>query len=195
MAMRFLAGSLGIPYIPIQSLFGSDILKTLLEKQKPEVALSECPFTGEKVVLLKSLQPDCAFIHVARADCEGNALIQGPRWDEDAAKAADRIVIVADEIISTELTPLLVDQVVIPASRVSTVVHQPYGAHPTSLYGVYDYDRDHLTEYVSASRTPEGMRDYLKRYVFGVPDFDGYLERVGGFKMLNRIKADAMKKY
>jgi len=195
MAMRFLAGSLGIPYIPIQSLFGSDILKTLLEKQAPEVALSECPFTGEKVVLLKSLQPDYAFIHVAKADCEGNALIHGPRWDEDAAKAADHIVIVADEIISTELTPLWVDQVIIPACRVSMVVHQPYGAHPTSLYGVYDYDYDHLTEYVSSARTPEGMQEYLKRYVFGVQDFYGYLELVGGFKKLNSIKADILKKY
>ena len=195
MAMRFLAGSLGIPYIPIQSLFGSDILKNLLDKPVPEVTLSECPFTQEKVVLLKALQPDYAFIHVAKADCEGNALIYGPRWDEDAAKAANHIVIVADEIISTEMTPLLVDQVVIPSCRVSMVVQQPYGAHPTSLYGVYDYDHDHLAQYVSAAQTPEGMRDYLNRYVFGVKDFYEYLELVGGFRKLNAIKADLLKKY
>ena len=75
------------------------------------------------------------------------------------------------------------------------VVHQPYGAHPTSLYGVYDYDYDHLTQYVSSAGTPEGMQEYLKRYVFGVQDFYGYLELVGGFKKLNSIKADVLKKY
>ena len=195
MALRFLGGSLGLPCIPIQSLLGSDILKNLLNKEVPEVKVTECPFTGEKMVLLKTLQPDVAFVHVQKADCTGNAIIQGPRWDEDAAKAADQIVIVADEIIPTELTPFLVEEVRIPAGRVSMVVHQPYGAHPTSLYGVYDYDREHLTEYASMARTPDGMQEYLDRYVRGVKDFSAYLEAVGGLEKMIRIKADALKKY
>jgi glutaconate CoA-transferase subunit A len=195
MAIRFLGGSLGLPCIPIQSLFGSDILEDLLNKEVPEVKVSECPFSGEKMLLLKTLQPDFAFIHVPKADCKGNAIIYGPRWDEDAAKAADKIIIVADEIISTELTPFLVEEVRIPACRVSMVVHQPYGSHPTSLYGMYDYDHEHITEYVSYAKTPQGMQDYLNRYVRGVNDFSEYLELVGGLKKMASIKADSLKKY
>ncbi|MDY6825844.1 MAG: CoA-transferase [Bacillota bacterium] len=195
MAMRFMGGSLGLPCIPIQSLLGSDLLESLLKKEKPEVKVTECPFSREKMVLLKTLQPDFAFIHVQKADCEGNAIINGPRWDEDAAKAADKIVIIADEIIPTELTPYLVEEVRIPACRVDIVVHQPYGAHPTSLYGSYDYDYDHLTEYVASARTEQGMDEYLDRYVRETGNFSAYLEKVGGLNKMISLKADPLKKY
>lgn len=195
MAMRFLGGSLGLPCIPIQSLLGSDLLKALLEKDKPEVLVTECPFSGEKMVMLKALQPDFAFIHVQKADCEGNALVNGPRWDEEAAKAADRIVIIADEIISPELTPFLAEEVRIPACRVEAVVHQPFGAHPTSVYGVYDYDYEHLNEYVASSRTEKGMAEYLERYIKGTKSFSAYLEQVGGLEKMISLKADPLKKY
>ncbi len=195
MAMRFLGGSLGLPSIPIQSLFGSDILKTLLNKNIPDAHVITCPFSREKMILLKSLQPDYAFINVQKADSRGNAIIHGPRWDEDAAKAADNLVIIAEEIIPEELTPTLVEEVRIPACLVSMVVHQPYSAHPTSLYGFYDYDREHLTEYVTHARTEQGMDEYLQRYVFGPEDFPAYLDLVGGLPKMTALKADSLKKY
>lgn len=195
MAMRFLGGSLGLPSIPIQSLMGSDILKNLTERHTPVHKEIECPFTGEKMVLLRTLMPDFSFVHVPKADCEGNAIIYGPRWDEDAAKSADKIVIIADEIIPTELTPFVAEEVRIPGCLVSAVVHQPFGAHPTSLYGMYDYDHEALVEYVSYAETAEGMQQYLDRYVRGTRNFDEYLELMGGFKKMNSLKADPLKKY
>lgn len=194
-AMKYLGGSLGLPCIPIQSLLGSDLLNDLLEKEKPEVEVSSCPFTGEKMVLMKTLKPDFAFIHVPKCDCEGNAIIDGPRWEEDAAKASENIIIIADEIIDTEMTPFLVEEVRIPACRVSMVVHQPYGAHPTSVYGAYDYDYDHLKLFVSQAKTEDGMKEYLDRYVRGAKDFWEYLDTVGGLKKMSSIKADLLKKY
>jgi len=195
MAMKYLGGSLGLPCIPIQSLLGSDMLGELLKKEEAEAQLSSCPFTGEKMVMLKTLMPDVAIVHVPRCDCEGNALITGPRWEEDAAKAADKIIVVADEIIDTEMTPFLVEQVRIPACRVSMVVHQPYGAHPTSVYGVYDYDYDHLKLFISQAKTEQGMQEYLDRYVRGTSDFWEYLDMVGGLEKMSRIKADLLKNY
>jgi acyl CoA:acetate/3-ketoacid CoA transferase alpha subunit len=195
MAMRFLGGSLGLPSIPIQSLMGSDIANELAAKTEPVYREMECPFTGERMVLLRTLMPDISFIHVPKADCEGNAIIYGPRWDEDAAKAAHKIVIVADEIIPTELTPFMAEEVRIPSCLVSAVVHQPFGAHPTSVYGMYDYDYDALVEYVSYAQTADGMQTYLDRYVRGTRDFDEYLELMGGFKKLNSLKANPLKKY
>ncbi len=195
MAMRFLGGSLGLPSIPIQSLLGSGILNVLLQKEDPPVSLMQCPFSDEKMVLLKTLRPDFAFIHVQKADCSGNAIIHGPRWDEDAAKAAEKIVIIADEIIPEEMVPLVVEDVRIPSCLVDMVVHQPYGGHPTSVYGLYDYDYDHLTEYVRLAGTKDGMTEYLHKYIRSSKNFYEYLDRVGGLGKMLCLKADPLKKY
>jgi len=37
------------------------------------------------------------------------------------------------------------------------------------------------------AETPEGAQEYFEKYVYGVRDFDEYLERAGGFKMLNYL--------
>lgn len=195
LCMRFLAGSLGIPYIPSQTILGSDILKNLLANKGDEIKTGECPFTGSKVVMLKALQPDYAVVHVPKADKRGNAIIYGPRWDQEAAMASDKIIIITDELISDELTPYCAQEVVIPSPRVKMVVVQPYGAHPTSVYEKYDYDRAHIEEYVSYASTPEGMKEYLDKYVYSVKNFDEYLELIGGLKRITELAADSLKKY
>ena len=43
--------------------------------------------------------------------------------------------------------------VTIPAHLVAAVTEVPYGAHPTSCYPRYAYDRAHLREYVSAAQS------------------------------------------
>lgn len=194
-ALRYLAGSLGIPYIPAYTILGSEILENLLKEKNPEAALGECPFTGDKVVMLKALRPDYAVIHVPRTDSEGNAIIYGPRWDLEAALASDEVILTTDEIFSGELTAQLVQEVAIPALRVKMIAHQPFGAHPTSVYTRYDYDRRHVDEYVSYASTPEGMKEYLDKYVYGVSCFDEYLELIGGLKRINELTADSLKKY
>jgi acyl CoA:acetate/3-ketoacid CoA transferase alpha subunit len=74
MVFRYLAGSLGLPFIPTKSLLGSDILTCLDEKNYSVMA---SPFSGEKVVLLSPCRPDVAVIHVPRADEQGNCQIDG----------------------------------------------------------------------------------------------------------------------
>lgn len=195
LTMRFLAGSLGLPYIPSQSLLGSDILKNLLTDENADVAVSECPFTGDKVVQLKALCPDVAIIHVPKADKDGNAIVYGPRWDHEAALASNEIILIADEIFSNELAPHYAQEISIPGLRVKMVVHQPFGAHPTSVYGKYDYDHRHVVEYVSYAATDAGTYDYLEKYIRGVDCFEEYLELIGGLRRLNELAADALKKY
>ena len=66
MGMRFRAGAMGVPFLPIRSMLGSDVLK-----QRPEAKEIDCPFTGEKLLLVPALNPDVALIHVQR--CEPTA--------------------------------------------------------------------------------------------------------------------------
>ena len=51
--MRFRAGAMGVPFMPIRSMLGSDVLKL-----RPEAKEIDCPFTGEKLLLVPALNPD-----------------------------------------------------------------------------------------------------------------------------------------
>jgi acyl CoA:acetate/3-ketoacid CoA transferase alpha subunit len=194
---RYLAGALGVPFMPIKSLLGSDLLDRLQRETAPDnVREMDCPFTGEHVVLLRALVPDVAVVHVQMADEEGNARILGPRWDNDeAVSAARQVVVLAEEIVSTDVIRQQPELTAIPAFRVTAVVHAPYGAHPTSMFRCYDHDEDHLRLYVGKARSDAGVKEYIDEYVLGPRDHFGYLERVGGIAKLAEIKADELLGY
>jgi glutaconate CoA-transferase subunit A len=130
------------------------------------------------------------------ADEEGNAWILGPRWDnEEQVKASERAIVITERLVSTETIRRAPDRTVIPGFRVSHVVHLPFSAHPTSVYNVYDFDKEHIKHYAEASKTPQGFQEYLDEYVYGVKDHWDYLERVGGMKYLNNLLADPILGY
>lgn len=196
MTFRYLAGSLGLPFIPIRSLQGSDILKRLQESEPSPVSTLNDPFTGEEWLVLKPLIPDVAVVQVQVADEDGNAWILGPRWDnEEQVKASKRTIVITERLVSTEAIRREPERTVIPGFRVSHVVHLPFSAHPTSVYSVYDFDADHIKQYADTSKTPEGFQEYLDKYVYGVKDHWGYLELIGGLEYLKSLAADPVLGY
>jgi acyl CoA:acetate/3-ketoacid CoA transferase alpha subunit len=180
-AFRYLAGALGLPFIPIRSLGGSDLLGWLDSRDASAVATVTDPFTGEPWRALQPLQPDVAIVQVQKADAQGNAWILGPRWDNlEQVRASKRAIVITEEVVSTDELRSRPELTVIPGLMVSHVVALPFGAHPTSVYQCYDYDAAHIEEYVQASATPQSFREYLERYVFGVPDDEAYLALASG---------------
>jgi glutaconate CoA-transferase, subunit A len=196
MTFRYLAGSLGLPFIPIRSLNGSDILKQLQEKSPSPVSTLKDPFTGEDWLVIAPLIPDVAVIQAQVADEEGNAWILGPRWDnEEQVKASQRTIIITEELVSTETIRRSPERTLVPGFKVSHVVHLPFAAHPSSVYGVYDFDKEHIKLYAEASRTPQGFQEYLDTYVYSVKDHWEYLEKLGGMKYLDKLLADPILGY
>jgi len=196
LTFRYLAGSLGLPFIPIRSLNGSDILKDLEEKTPPLVGRLQDPFSGEGWLVLRPLEPDVAVIQVQVADEEGNAWILGPRWDnEEQVKASKRTIVITEQLVSTETIRRYPERTLVHGFRVSHVVHLPFSAHPSSVYGVYDFDKEHINLYAQASKTSEGLQKYLDKYVYGVKDHWEYLEQVGGMKYLDELRADPILGY
>jgi glutaconate CoA-transferase, subunit A len=195
--MRYLAGALGVPFMPIKSLLGSDLLTRLEQETAPDnIHEMDCPFTGEHLVLLRALVPDVAVVQVHMADEEGNARILGPRWDNDeAVKAARQVIVVAEEIVSTDVLREQPELTFVAGFRVSAVVQAPYGALPTSMYPYYDHDEDHLRLWVSKARTDEGALEYVEEWIMGCHDHFEYLDRIGGFERLQEIKADSLLGY
>ena len=195
-AFRYLAGALGLPFMPIRSLAGSSLLQRLKERSGSDVARLTDPFTGEEWTVLKPLQPDVAVVQVQAADEEGNASIAGPRWDNiEQVRASTHTIVIAERIVPTETMRRNPELTVIPGLFVSHVVELPFAAHPTSVYREYDYDARQIEAYVEATRTPDAFRAYLDKTVRAVPDHWAYLEQMGGMRALHSLRADAMLGY
>src|SRR5947208_6455875 len=59
---RYLAGALGISFIPVKSLLSSEVLERLeAGSAAKDVKRMKCPFTGDEYLLLRSLNPDVWF--------------------------------------------------------------------------------------------------------------------------------------
>jgi glutaconate CoA-transferase subunit A len=191
--IKYLAGALGLPYMPLKSMLGSDLLKHLPEEN---YRITECPFTGEKLVLLRALQPDVGVVHVQRADPEGNAQIDGPRWDNiELTRASNKVIVIAEEIVDRSYIERQPELTAIPSYLVDAVVHQPFGAYPTNCYKYYDQDFPHFMHYIEQNRTKEGFHQYLEENVLGVEDFNAYLKKWIDIDKLFKLKADPVLGY
>ena len=71
----------------------------------------------------------------------------------EQAKASKRTIVIAEHVVSSEIIRRNPEQTVIPGLLVSHVVEQPFAAHPTAVYGEYDYDAAMIEKYVKASAT------------------------------------------
>jgi len=194
---RYVAGALGIPFMPIKSMMGSDLLKRLKEETAPDnVKEMDDPFTGEHLVLVKALQPDVAVLQVQQCDAEGNARVYGPRWENaEAARAAKKVVVITEDLVPVDIIRQQPELTLVPGFHVDAVVQLPYGAHPTSLYKYYDHDEEHLKYYVSKAHSEAGIAEYIDEYIIKPGNHMAYLEKVGGLTTLSQLKADPLLGY
>lgn len=190
MVSRFLAGEMGIPFMPTRSLLGSDMLASAGAAGRPGAVVTENPWNpGERVVLVPALQPDISIVHVQRADPLGNVIIEGFATHEPEMMRASRHVIVScEDLVTTDEIRAHPERTTVPFMYVSAVVVQRYGAYPTSTYGYYDYDGAHVAAYQEAARTGSpALDEYLERYVWGCRTFDQHLEKAAGQATLDAL--------
>lgn len=167
------AAEYGIPFMPVRGVTGTGIMGL-----HPEYARIESPFTKERLVAVPALAPDVALIHGLMADRRGNVHLTRPLVLDERFTFASRKVIVTVERVVPH-TEVAEAGVVLPALAVTAVVEAPFGAHPTSCYPRYTYDRGHLGEWVKGAATDEGVGEYLDRYVFAPASEEGYRRAVG----------------
>jgi len=184
MALRFLGGALGVPFMPLKSMLGTDLLsKTRFRPKKAEVMT--CPFSGEKVVLVPSVRPDFSIVHVSRVDKEGNAQIDGIRGEDiEGARAGKKLIVMAEEVVDTEFIRAQPDQTVIPNIYVSQVVECPWGSYPMMVYNYYDYDMKHVRMYYDQCKTEEGWQKYCEEYITSLKDHNELLQKIGIERLL-----------
>ncbi len=188
MVLRFLGGALGVPFMPLKSMLGTDLLaKTRFRTKKAEVMA--CPFSGEKVVLVPSVRPDFSIVHAQRVDKEGNVQIDGIRGEDvEGGRAGKKVLALAEEIVDTEFIRARPDQTVIPNIYVTHVVECPWGSYPMMVYNYYDYDMEHIRMYYDQCKTEEGWQKYCAEYITCFNDHNEFLQKMG-FERLMKLKA------
>lgn len=175
--LRYRAGAMGVPFLPMRAMMGSDVAGQLENLHE-----MDCPFTGERVILVPALNPDVALIHVQRCDAHGNAQIDGLTFmDIDIAMAANRVILTTERIVSNDQIRRAPDQTKIPFIAVDAVVEVPFGSAPHECYGVYEPFFDHMDWYADQMKRDceAGIADYLEKYVHGPADWAGFLSLLG----------------
>jgi glutaconate CoA-transferase subunit A len=148
------AAAYGVPFMPIANLGESHIV----DKFKTV----DNPYGQGEVLVVPALYPDWAVLHVQKADKEGNAIIYGPVYEDIImARAARKIILTTEKIVSSEEIGREGDLAVIPGFKVAAVVEVPKGALPGACYPYYDYSPEQVKEYLSI-KDNNALKSYLE---------------------------------
>jgi glutaconate CoA-transferase subunit A len=146
----------GVPFMPIAGMIGSDVpaargFQTVAD-----------PYSGTGVVVIPSLMPDVAIVHVHEADQTGNARIYGTRFEDILmVQAAKRVILTTERLVDGAAFAAMPESVAISGFMVDAVVEAPGGAWPGGCAGLYDYDAEYLAAYVAASKDADALRRFV----------------------------------
>ena len=173
-AWRFKAGGMGVPFLPVQVMQGTDTLRC------SSAMVIENPYGPGKVALVPALVADLGIIHVSRADKYGNCQIDGiSGFAREMSRASKRLIVSAEEIVDTDVIRAHPDRTLIPYFLVDAVVEAPFGSHPGEMAGAYVRDEPHIKGYYADAKDAEKARGYMEQWIYQVADHDAYLDLVG----------------
>lgn len=182
MTLRLKAGAMGLPFLPARSFGGTDGF------ERSGCKLVEDPYTHQPIILVPAVNPDVAIIHVHQADEHGNARVFGTGIaHQECALASKRVIVSAEEIVSTDEIRRDPGRTSIPHFAVDAVVHAPFGAYPGIVQGYYASDPAGVVEAMGAMFRGD-FRDYLQRHVYSVASHEEYLDQVVGARRLAEIR-------
>jgi len=190
LGMALMAGAYGMPYAPMRSILGSDILKS-----NDGFKMAENPFVDdpEPIVLVEPLTPDVAVLCVQRADSQGNHHHWGSRGlMRESGLAAEKVIVLADEIVAPEVIASDPERVLIPGHLVTAVCHVKGAVHPSPMTGCWNRDNVFFNNYHERSRTVEGFNAWLDEWVYEVRNHGGYVAKLGSQMDLLRITGQAL---
>jgi len=209
MTLRFLAGAMGVPFLPTRSSLGTSIIdqwgfSKALRKADPKIpdkklVVVDNPFDvwadAPKLVLVPSINPDVTLIHAQKADRQGTVRMAGLTFsDVEQIKSAKHVIVTCEELVDSNELRENPDQNQIPFFCVDAVVHVPLGAYPTACYRYYDYDPDYLHDYNKFTQEDHLFQTYLDTFIHGVDDHHGLIRLVGRDR-IKRLMADAKTGY
>lgn len=185
LAWRFAAGAAGLSFIPSRHMLGTDTFK------RSAARTVDCPFTGKKYCALPALYPDVGIVHVHNADSYGNAQVTDGILVSDAhlARSAKKVIITCERLIPHDEIRANPQATTIPYWCVDAVVEVPYGSHPGNMPGEYWFDEEYFKSYLDSVKTEEGTEKFYKEFIYGVKDFEEYLDKIGGVRKMRELRS------
>jgi len=144
--------------MPMAGMIGSDLMRQFRSVRDP--------YNRDDYVAIPAITPDVTLLHVHEADEQGNLRIVGAKYDDLLmAKAAKRVVVTCERLVSVEHTagrPELTD---LPGFLVDAVVVAPGGAWPHGCDGEYDHDEAFFRAYLAATESDQSYTAFLAERV------------------------------
>jgi glutaconate CoA-transferase subunit A len=177
------AAAMGLPFLPTKTVRGSEF------KNGGQFGTVVCPFTNEDLLAVRAIKPDVAILHAQRVDEDGNAHAWGNFGVmREAALAARKVILTCEEIVDHDVILSDPNRTVIPGFVVSSVVHEPFGSHPSPCQGYVRRDDAFYFDYHTESRKREGFDAWLKKWVFGTKTHTDFLSLLGK-ERVEKLKA------
>jgi glutaconate CoA-transferase subunit A len=175
MVGRYTAGAANLPFYPLRSYFESD-----LPVANPLIRELESPYGDGKVFAVPPLKPDVTIVHAQRADAAGNTQVWGLLGcQKEAAFAADRVIVVVEELVDEAVVRADPNRTIIPGLIVDAVVVEPFGAHPSYVQGAYDRDNRFYLDWDAITRDEAALQAWLRDWVYDVDGRAAYIEKLG----------------
>jgi glutaconate CoA-transferase, subunit A len=183
MVGRYVAGATNLPFFPLRSYFETD-----LPVANPLIRQIRSPYGDEVVYAVPPLRPDVSIVHAQRADANGDTQVWGLLGcQKEAAFAADRVIVVVEELVDEAVVRADPNRTIIPGLLVDAVVVEPFGAHPSYVQGYYDRDNQFYLDWEAISRDADALDAWLDEWVFGVSGRAEYAAKLGE-ERLARLK-------
>jgi glutaconate CoA-transferase subunit A len=175
MVGRYTAGAAGLPFYPIRSYFETD-----LPKANPLIREVQSPYGDGVVYAVPPLKPDVTIVHAQRADAAGNTQVWGLLGcQKEAAFAADRVIVVVEELVDEAVVRADPNRTIIPGLIVDAVVVEPFGAHPSYVQGAYDRDNRFYLDWDAITRDEEALQAWLREWVYDLDGRAAYVDKLG----------------
>jgi glutaconate CoA-transferase subunit A len=175
MICRYVAGASRLPFFPLRSYSGSD-----LPVANPRIVPIRSPYDDGEVYVVPPLNPHVAIVHVQRADATSNAQIWGVLGcQKECAFAADRVVVVCEELVDESVIRADPNRTAIPGLIVDAVVVEPKACHPSYAQGYYDRDNRFYLDWDAVARDPDRLDRWLGEWVHDLGSHGDYVEKLG----------------
>jgi glutaconate CoA-transferase subunit A len=187
MVCRYVAGASNLPFFPLRSYAHSD-----LPNANPRIVPIDSPYGDETLYAVPPLNPDVTIVHAQRADASGNAQIWGLLGcQREAAFAADRVIVVCEELVDEALIRRDPNRTVIPGLIVDAVVIEPKACHPSYAQGYYDRDNRFYLDWDAVARDPHTLDAWLDEWVYGLSTHAEYVEKLGAERWASLTPGEA----
>jgi len=175
MVARYTAGAMNLPFFPLRSYFETD-----LPVVNPLIRPIESPYGDGTVYAVPPLRPDVAIVHAQRASAAGDTQVWGLLGcQKEAAFAADRVIVVVEQLVTEEVVRADPNRTIIPGLIVDAVVVEPWGAHPSYVQGAYDRDNRFYLDWDPISRDESATQAWLRAWVHDLDGRAAYVEKLG----------------